>query len=126
MKTTALIAAAASTILFSGSLSAASLTNYDETSQTVIVTEEGQDSTITLEGNETVEEFCVSGCTIKFANGDEYNLAGNEIVAIEGSQIYVDQMDAAENEPDEEQPTETEEEGEPAPEDDSAGDEASE
>lgn len=116
MKKSLFVFAAAAGVLISGPLSAASLTNYDEASQVVVLTEQGNETTLTLEGNQTIEDVCLSGCVLKFANGEEYNLTGSEIVAIEDNQVYVDQMDGLSNEPDEEQPTETDQDGEEAPE----------
>ncbi len=116
MKNSFFLIVAGSALLVSGNVFAASLTNYDETPHTLIITENGNQSKITLEGNQSVEGVCVNGCTLKYGESEEYNLAGDEIVAIEDNQIYVDQMDNGSNDPDEEQPTETEDEGEPAPE----------
>ena len=126
MKKSLFLLATASTLVFSGSAFAASLTNYDESTQVVIISEAGNETSVTLEGNQSVEDICAKGCTLKFGNGEEYNLAGNEIVAIEGNQVYIDQMDAVSNDPEGEEPTETEETGEPAPEEEAAPEEPQE
>lgn len=74
-------------------LTAAEITNYDEKEQTVIITQDGKQQEITLGSQQTVKEICNEGCSIKLLNGDEYNIAANDLIAIEGSMIFIDSTD---------------------------------
>ena len=74
-------------------LTAAEITNYDEKEQTVFITQNGKQQEITLASQQTVKEICNDGCSIKLLNGDEYNIAANDLIAIEGSMIFIDSTD---------------------------------
>lgn len=67
----------------SGAVLAASAVNKDSEPRTLIVTEGGSRSELTLAPGETVE-FCSSGCFVTMPNGDRVALTGNEDVEISG------------------------------------------
>jgi hypothetical protein len=61
----------------------ASAVNKDAEPRTLIVTEGGSKSELSLAGGETVE-FCSSGCFVTMPNGDREALTGSETVEISG------------------------------------------
>lgn len=67
---------------------AASAVNKDNETRTLIVTEGGGKSELTLAGGETVE-FCASGCFVTLPNGDLEALTGSETVVISGGNATV-------------------------------------
>lgn len=90
MKNKAFIAVLVTGFLHGGGATAANLTNYDEKAQTVTLTEGEKQTSITLIPEKTVEGICIKGCILTLSNGDEYEFHGNEIIAIEEGEIYVD------------------------------------
>ncbi|HWK64461.1 MAG TPA: hypothetical protein VNS34_05950 [Rhizobiaceae bacterium] len=62
---------------------AASAVNLDSEPRTLIVTENGGRSELTVGVGETVE-FCSNGCFVTMPNGDREALTGSEIVEISG------------------------------------------
>jgi hypothetical protein len=62
---------------------AASAVNKDTEARTLIVTEGGSKSELTLAAGETVE-FCPNGCFVTLPNGDLEALTGSETVEIFG------------------------------------------
>jgi hypothetical protein len=83
-------AVATTGLLFGGAAIAANLTNYDEAEQTVVIVENGTETSVSVGPEKTVEDICNSGCTIRLSNGAEYELNGNEIASIEQEQLYID------------------------------------
>ncbi len=75
--------AAAALLAVGGSAYGASAVNLDADTQTLIVTEGGSKSELTLSGGETVE-FCTSGCFVTMPNGDREALTGSETIEISG------------------------------------------
>lgn len=71
------------TLAMSGIASAASIINRDAEPQTVVVTEGGDKSELTVGPGETVE-FCAGGCFVTMPNGDRQALTGSETVEIAG------------------------------------------
>ena len=65
------------------SAQAASAVNLDSEPRTLIVTEGGSKSELTLAGGETVD-FCPNGCFVTLPNGDIQPLTGGETVEISG------------------------------------------
>jgi hypothetical protein len=61
----------------------ASAVNKDAEPRTLIVTEGGSKSELSLAGGETVE-FCPSGCFVTMPNGDREALTGSETIEISG------------------------------------------
>lgn len=66
-----------------GAAFAASAVNKDAEVRTLVVTEGGSKSELTLAAGETVE-FCPSGCFVTLPNGDLEALTGSETVEISG------------------------------------------
>lgn len=61
----------------------ASAVNMDSEARTLIVTEGGSRSELTLAAGETVD-FCPSGCFVTMPNGDREALTGSEVIEISG------------------------------------------
>lgn len=76
------------TLAVSGAASAASLTNKDADSHTVVVTEGGVRNELAVAGGETVT-FCNGGCFLTLPNGDRAALAGPETVEIVNGQAVI-------------------------------------
>lgn len=64
-----------------GSAKAATITNKDEQSQVLIVTESGNKIEMAIEAGATVN-FCPAGCFVTMPSGDRETLAGSETIAI--------------------------------------------
>ena len=67
------------------------LTNRDPIEQKLTITENSAIREQTLKPTETVDNFCVGGCTIQIQNGEEYEFDGNEVVSIEEGLLYLDE-----------------------------------
>lgn len=70
-------------LAFSLPVHAASVTNKDSESRTLIVTEGGSKTELVLAAGETIE-FCASGCFVTMPNGDREALSGGEAIEISG------------------------------------------
>lgn len=70
-------------LAMSGTAYAASILNSDAEPQTVVVTEGGDKSELTVGPGESIE-FCASGCFVTMPNGDRQALTGSETVEISG------------------------------------------
>ena len=77
------LAAAAGLLGLAGVANGASAVNLDSEPRTLIVTEGGARSELSLAAGETVE-FCVSGCFVTLPNGDREALSGTETLEISG------------------------------------------
>ncbi len=77
------VVAAVALFAVSGTAFGASAVNLDSETRTLIVTEGGSKSELSLAGGETVE-FCPSGCFVTMPNGDREALTGSETVEISG------------------------------------------
>lgn len=66
-----------------GPVLAASAVNKDSETRTLIVTEGGSKSELSLAAGETAQ-FCPSGCFVTFPNGDLEALTGAETIEISG------------------------------------------
>ena len=77
-----LVAAAVVTTV-AGQAFAASAVNQDKETRTLVVTEGGSKTELTLAAGETVQ-FCPNGCFVTFPNGDLEALTGAETVEISG------------------------------------------
>jgi len=64
-----------------GSASAASVTNKDDQSQVLIVTDGGNKIDLVVEAGATVN-FCPAGCFVTMPSGDRETLAGSENIEI--------------------------------------------
>ena len=71
-----------------GQALAASATNLDDETRTLLVTEGGNQSELALAAGETVE-FCPSGCFVTMPNGDREALTGSEAIEISNGQARV-------------------------------------
>lgn len=78
-----LVAAGALVLAMSGVAHAASAVNLDAEPRTLIVTEGGSKTELSVAAGETVE-FCSSGCFVTLPNGDREALTGGETVEISG------------------------------------------
>jgi len=63
---------------------AATVTNRDDTVQTLIVTEGGQQVELSIGPGESIE-ICPTGCFVTMPNGDREVLTGSERLEIEAS-----------------------------------------
>ena len=75
----------AATVLaaIAGQAFAASAVNRDNEARTLVVTEGGNKTELTLAAGETAQ-FCPNGCFVTFPNGDLEALTGAETVEISG------------------------------------------
>ena len=71
----------AATLVFCTTADAASLTNKDAKSHSLIVTENGVRSELAISVGETLS-LCDDGCFLTFPNGERAVLAGSEAVSI--------------------------------------------
>ncbi|PSJ54998.1 hypothetical protein [Kumtagia ephedrae] len=78
-----LVVAAACLLTLGNAAHAASAVNLDAEPRTLIVTEGGSRSELSLAAGETVE-FCSSGCFVTLPNGDREALTGTETIEISG------------------------------------------
>lgn len=63
---------------------AATVTNSDDTTHTLVISEGGNQSSVTIAPGETIE-VCPSGCFVTMPNGDREVLTGSEKLYIEAS-----------------------------------------
>ncbi|OWK21796.1 hypothetical protein AJ88_11840 [Mesorhizobium amorphae CCBAU 01583] len=77
------LAAAIAVLAVGGSASAASLVNKDREIRTLIVTEGGDKTKLTLHAGETVE-FCPNVCFVTWPKRDLEALTGSEAIEISG------------------------------------------
>jgi hypothetical protein len=77
------VVAAICLLAMSGAAQAASAVNLDSEPRTLIVTEGGSKSELSLAAGETVE-FCSGGCFVTMPNGDREALTGTETIEISG------------------------------------------
>ena len=77
------VVAAIAFLALGGSAFAASAINRDAQTRTLVVTEGGAKSELTLAAGETVE-YCSNGCFVTLPNGDLEALTGSETVEISG------------------------------------------
>jgi len=72
------------------SANALQLTNRDTADHAIVITENGADQNIVVKPSEVLDGFCLSGCTIKTSDGEEYAFEGTEVVSIEDGVMYLD------------------------------------
>lgn len=77
------VVAAVCLLVMGNAAQSASAVNLDSEPRTLIVTEGGSKSELSLAGGETVE-FCSAGCFVTMPNGDREALTGSETVEISG------------------------------------------
>ncbi|TKT80063.1 hypothetical protein [Aquamicrobium sp. LC103] len=80
---------ASAMLLATGSAAmAASVTNLDNETLTLVVTEGGSQSELQVGAGQTIE-FCSSGCFVTMPNGDREALTGSENLEIQGGRARV-------------------------------------
>ena len=77
------VVAAISLLAVGSTAYAASAVNLDSEPRTLIVTEGGSRSELSLAAGESVE-FCSGGCFVTMPNGDREALTGSETIEISG------------------------------------------
>jgi hypothetical protein len=82
------VVAAIAFLALGGSAFGASAINRDAQTRTLVVTEGGAKSELTLAAGETVE-FCSNGCFVTLPNGDLEALTGSETVEISGGSARI-------------------------------------
>lgn len=87
-KTVSLSAVVAASLALTAGAGAATLTNKDTESYTVIVTEDGVKNELAIVGGETLT-FCNSGCFLTLPSGNKAALAGSESVEIINGEAVV-------------------------------------
>lgn len=83
-RTQKLFIAAAMAITVAMPAVAATVTNRDDTTQTLIVTEGGEQVQLSIGPGESIE-ICPTGCFVTMPNGDREVLTGTERLEIEAS-----------------------------------------
>jgi hypothetical protein len=71
-----------------GSAFAASVVNRDADPVSLVVTEGGTKTELSVAGGETVQ-FCASGCFVTMPNGDREALTGAETLEISGGKAQI-------------------------------------
>jgi len=76
---------------------AVSVTNRDNRDYVVTVIEGESSTDHTLKPSGVLDGVCSSGCIIRLGNSeaDEYELEGDEVLSIEGGELYYEGPDAA-------------------------------
>lgn len=67
------------------------ITNRDKTEHKLVVTENGAAKDVVLKASQMLDGFCLKGCTVKTADGEEYDFEGNEVVSIEEGLMFLDE-----------------------------------
>jgi len=76
-------------LCWAASLDAAVIKNRSDGEEKFTVIEANQTREVLLRPSEHVN-ICSRGCVVRLSNGDEYELYGDEIVAIEEGLIFLD------------------------------------
>lgn len=86
-------------VLFSSSMQALALdlTNLEANDRSLIVTENGNEKSLVISKGETIKGLCQKACIIKFADGEEFSMAGDEIATIEDGFIFVEDDNILDN-----------------------------
>lgn len=67
------------------------LVNLDSDSHKLVITEKDVTHEREVKPSEVLDNICMKGCTIKMADGEEYEFEGNEVVSIEEGLMFLDQ-----------------------------------
>ena len=67
------------------------ITNRDATEHKLVVTENGAAKDVILKPSQKLDGFCLKGCTVKTADGEEYDFDGTEVVSIEEGLMFLDE-----------------------------------
>ena len=86
-----LMGLAAAAIIIAGPISAyaLSVTNRDKSKHTVIILEENDEWSATVQPGETLTNLCASPCSIAIGPDEELDLEGNEFVLIVDGRLIV-------------------------------------
>jgi hypothetical protein len=67
------------------------LTNRDTAEHKIAVTEKDSTQDLLVKPSQVVDGICKAGCTMKMADGEEYEFDGNEVVSIEEGLMFLDE-----------------------------------
>lgn len=79
------------------------LTNLESSERSVVIVENGNEKTYVIANGETIKDICNSDCVVRFDDGQEFSMVGNEKATIEDGFIYVEDDGALGEKPDLEQ-----------------------
>jgi hypothetical protein len=69
------------------------ITNRDAAEHKLVVTESGTTKDVVLKPSQVLEGICLKGCTVKTADGEEYDFDGTEVVSIEEGLMFLDEVE---------------------------------
>ena len=67
------------------------LTNRDTADHKIALTEPSGTQEVMIKQAQVIDGICKAGCTMKMADGEEYEFDGNEIVSIEEGLMFLDE-----------------------------------
>lgn len=67
------------------------LTNRDTADHKIALTEPSGTQEVLIKPSQVIDGICKSGCTMKMADGEEYEFDGNEVVSIEEGLMFLDE-----------------------------------
>ncbi len=76
------------------------LTNLESSERSVVIVENGNEKTYVIANGETIKDICNSDCIVRFDDGQEFSMVGNEKATIEDGFIYVEDDGALGEKPD--------------------------
>ena len=67
------------------------LTNRDTADHKIALTEPSGAQEVLIKPSQVIDGICKTGCTMKMADGEEYEFDGNEVVSIEEGLMFLDE-----------------------------------
>ena len=67
------------------------LTNRDTADHKIAMTEPAGAQEVLIKPSQVIDGICKTGCTMKMADGEEYEFDGNEVVSIEEGLMFLDE-----------------------------------
>jgi hypothetical protein len=67
------------------------LTNRDTADHKIALTEPAGTQDVQIKPSQVIDGICKAGCTMKMADGEEYEFDGNEVVSIEEGLMFLDE-----------------------------------
>jgi hypothetical protein len=67
------------------------LTNRDTAEHKIALTEPVGTQEVLIKPSQVIDGICKTGCTMKMADGEEYEFDGNEVVSIEEGLMFLDE-----------------------------------
>jgi hypothetical protein len=67
------------------------LTNRDAEEHKIAMTEPAGAQDVLIKPSQVIDGLCKTGCTMKMADGEEYEFDGNEVVSIEEGLMFLDE-----------------------------------